>query len=207
MFIQIIQGHVTDPAAVKESFDRWHSDLAPGADGWLGTTAGVADDGTFFSAACFASVQQARHNSERPEQHQWWMETAKYFSGEAVFHDCMRVETFPQGSPGFSSRAGFVQVIQGRVQDPDRACALMRSLEAEMGQWRPDVLGMVLALHPAEDAYTELAYFTSEQEARRNEGKETPPSAREFMSQLQALEVGEPTYLDLREPWVSEPGG
>ncbi|MEO3781817.1 hypothetical protein ABGB12_00675 [Actinocorallia sp. B10E7] len=205
MFIQIIQGHVTDPAAMKESFDRWKAELAPEASGWLGSTAGVTEDGAFFTSVCFESVEAARRNSERPEQHQWWMETAKYFSGEVSFHDCEQVEVFPEGRSDFFGRAGFVQVIQGRLQDFDKVCSLMRRMEEDMAEWRPDLLGVVLARHPAEDAYTQFAYFTSEREARENESKEPTGRVKEAMDELMKLEVGEPAYFDLKEHWVMEP--
>ena len=45
MFVQVITGKVTDAAAVRARFDRWLEELAPGAKGWLGSTAGVTDDG------------------------------------------------------------------------------------------------------------------------------------------------------------------
>jgi hypothetical protein len=205
MFIQIIQGHVSDPAAVKESFERWQRELGPDATGWLGGTAGFTGDGTFFASVCFESVQAARRNSERPEQHQWWMETAKYFSGEVSFHDCERVEVFPEGESGFFSNAGFVQVMQGRLRDPDKVIELMRRMEGDMRESRPDLLGAVLALHPAEDAYTQFAYFTSEPEARENESKEPTGKTKEVMDELLGLEVGEPAYFDLQEHWVDEP--
>ena len=41
MFVQVITGKVTDTAAVRAAFDRWLEELAPGAKGWLGSTAGV----------------------------------------------------------------------------------------------------------------------------------------------------------------------
>ena len=41
MFVQVITGKVTDAAAVRAAFDRWLDELAPGAKGWLGSTAGV----------------------------------------------------------------------------------------------------------------------------------------------------------------------
>ena len=95
-FVQTIRGRVTDSGRdeVREMLDRWVTDLAPGAEGWLGTTAGVAADGTFFAAARFATAEQARANSDRSEQHQWWMETAKLFVGEVTFADCDGAETF-----------------------------------------------------------------------------------------------------------------
>src|SRR6266498_1218812 len=117
MFIQTIQGHTGTASELKDGLDRWVRDLAPGAQGWLGTTAGVAPDGTFIALARFESSDAARRNSDRPEQHQWWMETSKLFSGEVIFHNC---EETDQIRVGGSDDAGFVQVIQGRVRDVER---------------------------------------------------------------------------------------
>ena len=81
VFVQVIQGQVTDAETVREAFDRWAQELAPGATGWLGSTAGVTEDGRFIALARFASEQAARANSDRPEQDRWWAETAKLFAG------------------------------------------------------------------------------------------------------------------------------
>src|SRR6478752_4271073 len=40
MFIQVIQGKVADPAALRAAVDRWGQDPQSGAEGRLGTTAG-----------------------------------------------------------------------------------------------------------------------------------------------------------------------
>src|SRR3990170_4456014 len=108
MFIQVIQGKTQDPEGIRRQMDRWHQELRPGAKGYLGTTAGVGDDGKFISVVRFESEAAARSNSDRAEQGEWWAETEKYFDGEALFHDCTRVETFLQGG---SDEAGFVQII------------------------------------------------------------------------------------------------
>ena len=82
MFAQTIRGKVSDPKAVDANFNRWSKELAPGAKGWLGTTAGVTDDGQLFIMVRFESEEAARANSERPEQDQFWSETSKQFDGE-----------------------------------------------------------------------------------------------------------------------------
>lgn len=77
MFVQVIQGHVLDPQQVYAALDRWVQELAPGASGWLGSTAGVTEDGRFLAVARFESEEAARRNSNRPEQGQWWAETSR----------------------------------------------------------------------------------------------------------------------------------
>ena len=83
MFVQIIKGTTKDAAGVRRQGERWNTDVRPGAIGFLGSTVGVSDDGTFYAFARFADAASARANSERPEQSAWWSETAKLFDGGA----------------------------------------------------------------------------------------------------------------------------
>ena len=83
MFVQVIQGPVSDAGQMRSRLERWADELAPGSIGWLGTTAGVTDDGTFVALARFESEEAARQNSDRPEQSAWWEETVSLFSGGA----------------------------------------------------------------------------------------------------------------------------
>lgn len=203
MFIQTIQGQVARKAsALKDSLDQWTRDLAPGAQGWLGSTSGVTSNGEAIILARFESPEAARRNSERPEQHQWWMETAKQFSGEVTFHACEEVDTFGQGG---SDEAGFVQVIQGQVRDVERMRELGRQMEAAgMARYRPDVLGGTVAWH-GDGGYTMAIYFTSEQQARQAERKEPPPEIKDIFEEEQGLHIGQPQYLDLTDPWLHSP--
>src|SRR6266545_3074850 len=133
MFVQVIQGQVSDAGQARAALDRWARELAPGANGWLGTTAGVTEDGRFIALARFESEEAARANSDRPEQDQWWTETAKLFTGEATFKDSSDVTLDITGDP---DNAGFVQIIQGRGSDPERARALMAQDSAEWAAFR-----------------------------------------------------------------------
>lgn len=202
MFVQVIQGRVTDPKEARAALDRWAQELAPGATGWLGTTAGVTDDGSFIAVARFASEDAARRNSDRPEQDQWWAETSKLFEGEATFRDSTDVDLDIYGDP---DSAGFVQVIRGRSGDPARARELMGQNSDAWAAFRPDIIGSLGAAHDG-GSYTAVLYFTSEAEAREGERKEPPPELKQQMDEMGALEVGEPTYLDLRQPWLYSPG-
>src|SRR5688500_2610932 len=134
MFVQVIQGKVSDAAPLRAQLDKWVAEVAPGAVGWLGTTSGVTDDGTFVALARFESSEAAQQNSERPEQGEWWDQTAALFSGEPEFHDSTTVEVDTPGDPG---KAGFVQVMQGRSSDPDRARELMASDPTDWSEFRP----------------------------------------------------------------------
>jgi hypothetical protein len=201
VFVQVIQGQVADAEQVRAAFDRWDRELAPGATGWLGSTAGVTDDGRFIALARFESEEAARRNSGRPEQDRWWAETTRLFSGEASFSDSDDVVVDVVGEPG---DAGFVQVMRGRGTDPDRARELMAQDSSEWADFRPDILGSVAVLHDG-GAYTMAIYFTSEEEAREGERKEPPPELRAQMEEMDALSVGVPEFFDLRQPWLYSP--
>ena len=49
-------------------------------------------------------------------------------------------------------------------------------------------------------------YFTSEEAAREGESKEPPPEMEAMMKEMESLSVGEPSYFDLKEPWLHSPG-
>lgn len=202
MFVQVISGQVSDKEEVRAAFDRWAQELAPGATGWLGSTAGVTDDGLLMAVVRFDSADAARRNSDRPEQDQWWTQTAKLFTGEATFLESTEVDLDIVGDP---DTAGFVQVIQGRSSDPARARELMSQNPEEWAAFRPDILGSLGAGHDG-GRYTAVLYFTSEAEAREGEKKETPAELKEQMDAMGSLEVGEPTYVDIKRPWFYSAG-
>jgi hypothetical protein len=201
VFVQVIQGQVADAEKAKAALDRWAAEVAPGAIGWLGSTAGVTEDGRFIALARFESEEAARRNSDRPEQDRWWGETARLFSGEPTFKDSSDVTVDLVGEP---DEAGFVQVMQGRGTDPDRARELMADDSPHWAEFRPDIIGSVAVGHEG-GAYTMAIYFTSEAEAREGERKEPPPELRAQMEEMASLSVGEPEYFDLKQPWLYSP--
>jgi hypothetical protein len=202
MFIQVIQGRVSDRGELKAALDRWSRELAPGAEGWLGDTSGVTDDGMFIGVVRFESPQAARRNADRHEQHQWFVETAKLFAGDITFHDCPQAEEWLGGG---SDSAGFVQVIQGRIRDMDRMREIRRRSEREMTDFRPDVIGGTFAEH-GDGGFTETVYFTSEREAREGERKQPTSEIQALIDEEMSLYEGGLTYFDLREPWFFSPG-
>jgi hypothetical protein len=198
VFVQVIQGQVADVGKLRAALDRWAQELAPGSIGWLGATAGVTEDGRFIELARFESEEAARANSNRPEQDRWWAETAKLFTGDATFKDSSDVTVDVTGDP---DAAGFVQVIQGRGSDPDRARELMGQDSSAWVAFRPEILGTVAVGHEG-GGYTMAVYFTSEAEAREGERKEPPPELQAEMEEMAALSVGEPEFFDLKQPWL-----
>jgi hypothetical protein len=200
MFVQVIQGETANGEQLRAALDRWYGDLAPGADGWLGTTAGVTPEGTFLGLARFQSADAARRNSERPAQTEWWMETAKIFAADVAFHDCDDAFTYLRGG---SDDAGFVQVMQYRVDNPDRLRELSDRTAPMMSDFRPEIIGGTVAPH-GDGRVTEAVYFTSEAAAREGERKEMPAQMKELLDQ-EAASMHDVTFFDLRQPWLYSP--
>jgi hypothetical protein len=201
MFAQVIQGKTSNPQALEAAGKQWLQDLAPGATGWLGSTSGVTEDGRAIVVVRFDSEENARRNSNRPEQDQWWSQTSKLFDGEVTFRDSNDVTVDVQGDP---DQAGFVQVMQGKSSDPERARQLMSMDSDKWAAYRPDVLGSVTIGHE-DGGYTIVIYFTSEAEAREGERKEPPAELQAQMEEVNKLNVGEPEYLDLKQPTMVSP--
>lgn len=201
MFVQVIQGKVADAERVRRAIDDWAREIAPGADGWLGSTGGVTEDGRLIALVRFESAEAARRNSDRPEQGRWWAGTSTLFDGEATFRDSSDVVVDLPGDPG---RAGFVQVMQGRTTDPDQARELMAQDAGKWADFRPDMIGRLEVGHEG-GAYTLALYFTSEADAREGERKEPPPELAALMAEMGKLSIGEPEFFDLRQPWLHSP--
>ena len=203
MFVQVTQGKTSQAEALYEAMERWRSDLAAGAAGWLGTTAGVTDDGRAIAVYRFESEEAARRMSERPEQEQWWTEAKQHFEAEPIVQFSSEVTLDLPGDP---DQAGFVQFRQGRVSDPDRAKELMARHSDELAAARPDLLGNIVVEH-GDGAYTTVSYFTSEAEARQGEQKPVPAELQPDMEEMGKLSIGEPEYFDLRRPMTLSPAG
>lgn len=167
MFIQVMEGRVGDADGLHAQLAAWMTDLKPGADGWLGTTAGISADGTFIAVTRFESEAAARANSDRPEQGAWWDATGPTFDGDVTFSDCSDVDEFGDGG---SDDAGFVQVIFGHG---DRATlmAVADEMQAILRKMRPDVIGGTMAWVGG-GAFVQTVYFTNEGDARANESAE-----------------------------------
>ncbi len=77
MFVQVITAKVVDAESLSRQLDRWERELRPGAEGFLGSTSGITEEGRLFALARFESEEAAQHNSDRAEQSTWWAETEK----------------------------------------------------------------------------------------------------------------------------------
>ncbi len=105
---------------------------------------------------------------------------------------------------GDPDQAGFVQIMQGRGTDPDRARQLMAQDSDKWAAFRPDVLASIGIGHDG-GAYTAVTYFSSEADAREGERKEAPPELRANMEEMGKLMVGEPEFFDLKQPVIRSP--
>jgi hypothetical protein len=200
MFVQVIQSKGGDPGAIRDRMDVWVKELGPGADGWLGSTAGYGTDGSFVAVARFRDEESARANSDRTEQGEWWQATEALFSDPAVFHDYTNVKDWRGGG---SDTAGFVQLIQGRSTDIKR----MQELDDEMGGdapgFRPDIIGGLTCWTDDGD-FTQIVYFTSEEEARTGESQDLPEDMKAQMEEWGKL-TEDVRFIDLKEPWMWSP--
>lgn len=197
MFIQVIEGRTSRPEELKALFEEWRRELSPGADGWLGSTQGVDDDGMFVGVVRFETREQAMANSNRPEQGEWAERMRALFDGEPEFRDYDDVTVMMEGG---SDRAGFVQVIEGKVDDIDRLKRMMTSDIETLHQMRPDIIGSTLACAP-DGSYTETVAFTSEQEARAGESQEPPEDVRTEL----AWAMAGARFHDLHQPQFLSP--
>jgi hypothetical protein len=197
MFIQIIQGRCTRQDELRALADTWLDELAPGAEGWLGGTYGFTDDDMFVGVVRFESREAAMANSRRPEQGEWAERMKSLMDGPMEFHDCDDVTLMMDGG---SDAAGFVQVIRGRVTEPDRLKALMTDTEM-LHELRPDIIGATLALED-DGTFTETIAFTSEAAAREGERRDTPGMPAEVRETLDMAMQGA-TFYDLHHPWFA----
>lgn len=197
MFVQVITAKVVDAEGLRRQVDLWEKEIRPGAEGFLGSTSGVTDDGRMVVFVRFESEEAAQRNSDRPEQQAWWAETEKLLE-DVTFQDGVDVVTMRGGG---SNDAGFVQIMRGRVLDAAKMKELwgrMAEFEAAIASHRPDLIGDVTVVH-ADGSYTDAIYFTSEADARLNEGKELPPEMAAMFEEWAAAATTD-EFLDLKQP-------
>lgn len=192
MFIQMIQAPCTRQDDAHALLDEWRRDLAPGATGWLGGTYGFTDDQQLMAVVRFESREAAAENSARPEQGEWAKRLNAVMDGPMEFHDCDDVTMVLEGG---SDDAGFVQIIRGRVDDPERMKAMLADTTM-LHEARPEIVGGTLAFEP-DGTFVETIAFTSEEEARAGEKVEPPPDVRREL----AYAWQGATFHDLHRPW------
>lgn len=196
-YVQLIRAPIKDEAATWAVMDRWERDLRPGAVGFVGSTAGVTESGEFVLVARFQDEASAPRNATRPEQGAWWEELEATFSGPATFFESGDID---ESMGGGSDDAGFVQLMIG-TGDREVVAAAIGEAEDVLRRDRPDILGGYTAW--SGERFVDVAYFTSEAEARAGESKELSEEGRAaFERFVSAMAVEE--YLDLASPRFSD---
>ena len=190
-----------DEEALRRRMDQWTEELAPGADGWLGGTYGVSDDGRFVGIVRFDSREAAMRNSERPEQGEWWEATRACFDGDPTFHDCDDPVVMLDGG---SDDAGFVQVIEGRLDDPQHFREWVSQPMDMLHEARPEIIGATVAFDD-DGWFAETIAFRSEDEARAGEAKPMPEDVQAEWEDEMA-HVRDLRYTDLHHPWFVSAG-
>jgi hypothetical protein len=195
MFVQVIEGRVRDAGGLERQWQTWMQELAPHAVGWVGSTDSITPEHRFIAAVRFESAEAAARNSDRPEQGRWWADTEKALEG-ATFSESSDYSA--TGAP--SDDAGFVQIMRGRVADRSRVEQLEAAFDEMIGQHRPDLLGGYHLWLP-DDAFVDVNYFTSEDEARVGETRKLPTDLAERFAEWQSLLV-DVRWFDLPDPWL-----
>jgi hypothetical protein len=194
MFVQIIEGKTSDPRALMEHGDRWQTELRPGAVGFLGATAGVTADGRAIAIVRFEDEKSARANADRPEQTAWFEGMRKLYDGEPSFTESSDTTEWMGGG---SNDAGFVQVMKSTGVDRAAVEKMDKAFESYT-HLRPDVIGG-LRIWTGRDSCVDVAYFTSEGEARKGEKAEMPEEIQKQMAEFGPA-MGQTEYLDLTDP-------
>jgi hypothetical protein len=174
--------------------DGWCNAMAD-RPGWLGGTYGFTDDERFVGVVRFESQSACRECANAPDAPMWWAAAEALFDGSSELHESEDVSMMLDGG---SDSAGFVQVMFGRLADPDKFRHLMTDTEmtSMLHQARPEIIGATLAMEP-DGTFVETVAFVDEDSAREGERKEMPAE----MGQEMAAAMADVEYLDLHRPW------
>jgi hypothetical protein len=195
MFVQVIKGKTSNPDAMLALGEKWQKELRPGAKGYLGGTVGASTDGTFVAVIQFTDDVAAKENSERPEQDAFFKEMQAHIDGEPTFRESSDTSLLFDGP---SAKAGFVQLMESTCKDRAKAQAMESGemLDA-LRKARPDLLGGLRVW--IGDQVIEVAYFTSEADARAAEKSEAFDTPQQDFASL----YDNMTYTDLPNPQVT----
>jgi hypothetical protein len=149
----------------------------------------------------FDSEDASARLGSQPEQDRWPADALGLFEAEPIVLNSSEVIADLHGNP---DRARFVQFIQGRVNDPERARDLWSQYVDLRRKLRPDVLAS-LAISHGGGAYTLIIYYSSEAEAREGERKPLPPEWRTLIAEMLKNNIGKPAVLDAQELHIVSP--
>ena len=97
-----------------------------------------------------------------------------------------------------------MQVIQGRLTDPERFRRFMEQPMDTLHEARPEIIGGTIAI-AADGFFTQTMAFRTEDAAREGELKSPPPEAQAEMDEMTAL-MSDVSYHDLHHPWFATAG-
>lgn len=195
MLVRVVLGQAPDPVALHRQWMRWERTVASDVEGYLGATAGVADNDAFIAIIRFAWADAVHRSISDPDTAPLWQDVLRLLR-ESVIEDTERTDTWNRGG---SDDAGFVQIRHGRSNSPERLRdRYVNQQPLRMGPYRPEVLGDMFAWHD-NGRFTLSAYFSSEDDARRGENLHEFES---FFDDINTV-MHDVTYIDLHHPWLS----
>jgi hypothetical protein len=117
-----------------------------------------------------------------------------------IVHDAAKVHTYGEGG---ADEAGFVQVIQGHSDDLERMASLARDQDEVLAREAPHLLGVTVAEHADRPGdFTQILYYTSEQDARRydqdppiEEAEAAQVARRRLLTDLRSFDLRDPQLL------------
>lgn len=194
MFAQFIAARTSDREAYNEHIRRWYQEQSSQAEGWLLGVGGVTARGESLMLILFESEEQARRNSDRPEQGHWWQALLTCLEGAPEVIDSAAVDRYGSGD---LMQAGFVQFIRAQVSDQERMRSMSQEMAGDMLELRPDILGGITLWYPG--GSVDVVGFTSEAEARQGEQRQIPADFEEKWGEISSL-MSDMRYYDMAQP-------
>jgi hypothetical protein len=194
VFIQMIQGACARQDEMRHLVDDWCGRMAD-RPGWLGGTYGFTDDDCFIGVGRYEDRDACAMWCKDPEAAPYWAAAAELFDESCDIFESDDVSIMLAGG---SDDAGFVQVMHGRVSDPDRLRHLLTdtTMTTMLHDARPEIIGATFALQ-GDGTSTETVAFTDEEAARNGERVHMP---EDVAAELEAA-MGAVEYIDLHAPW------
>lgn len=193
MFVNVMRARSVHAATIHSAWQQWAASAHPGADGFLGSTAGVATDGQLVLVARFTDAEAAGQHTGRDGVAPGLGMIARAASPLSVFES----DQVDVSMGGGSDDAGFVQLLFGRG-DRERARDLLAQGEDILRRERPDIIGGFTVWR--DGTFVDVAYFRSEDEARAGESRELSAQARAWFEDL-AVVMSIEEFVDLPDPW------
>jgi hypothetical protein len=190
----MVQGACSQEDDMRMLVDEWCDRMAY-EPGWLGGTYGFTDDGQFMGIVRYESAAACQQCCAAEDAGMWWAAAEEMFDATPEIHQSADVMMMFGGG---ADNAGFVQVMRGKVGNPDVLRKVMtdQDMTSMLHQSRPEIIGATLAIED-DGSFTETVSFTDEDSARRGESTAMPPEVARDLEEAMA----EVSYYDLHNPW------